>query len=98
MRLIYRTKVLEVVLLQRYTDNEVQSILSTLAPFRDDKTLPTNLYGTGSVILNAPICLRSVRVLLYAYAHIARLGVLKKCCEHTWCATNEAKYAAKKQS
>ena len=83
MRLRYRTKVLEVVLLQRYTDNEVQSSLSTLAPFRDDKALPADLYGTGSVILHAPIYLRSVRVLLYAYAHIARLGLLEMCCKHT---------------
>lgn len=33
-----------------------------------DKALPAYLYGTGSVIWNAPIYLKSVRVLLYAYA------------------------------
>ena len=62
-----------------------------------DKTLPAYLYSTGSVISNAPIYLRSVRVLLYAYAHIARLGVLKECCAYKWCVADDAIHAAKKQ-
>ena len=54
-----------------------------------DEELPARLHGvggTGSVVLNAPIYLISVRVLLllYAYAHIARLGLLGKCCVYGW--------------
>ena len=43
-----------------------------LAPVRD-KTLPAYLCGTGSAISSAPIYLRSVRVLLYAY-HTLRVS------------------------